>query len=114
VCNATTSKNDSAVSSSFSSDANRRTGANSAHKLAVLREEHRRENPITATILPVRCAEKFLTQTFEKKIYCLIHLKKRTVAPPPPEKNESFKNFRVNTQLLLIQGRIFNALMFSL
>uniref|UniRef100_A0A183EVZ5 RGS domain-containing protein n=1 Tax=Gongylonema pulchrum TaxID=637853 RepID=A0A183EVZ5_9BILA len=47
VCNATTSKNDSAVSSTFSSDAN---GQHSTVKLSTIREEQLRGNPATHTL----------------------------------------------------------------
>ncbi|MCP9261077.1 hypothetical protein DINM_004169 [Dirofilaria immitis] len=50
ICNATTSKNDSAVSSTFSSDAN---GQHSAVKLSTIREEQLKGNPATHTLARV-------------------------------------------------------------
>uniref|UniRef100_A0A0N5A7S3 Regulator of G protein signaling domain protein n=1 Tax=Syphacia muris TaxID=451379 RepID=A0A0N5A7S3_9BILA len=50
VCNATTSKNDSAVSSTFSSEANNQ---NAALKLSTIREEQIRDNPATFTLARV-------------------------------------------------------------
>lgn len=47
ICNATTSKNDSAVSSTFSSDAN---GQHPAVKLSTIREEQLKGNPATHTL----------------------------------------------------------------
>lgn len=47
VCNATTSKNDSAVSSTFSSAANNQ---NAVLKLSTIREEQIRDNPTTLTL----------------------------------------------------------------
>ncbi|KHN71285.1 Axin-like protein pry-1 [Toxocara canis] len=65
VCNATTSKNDSAVSSTFSSDAN---GQNTTMKLSTIREEQLRGNPATHTLarvervdcaaVPTHCTEE--------------------------------------------------------
>uniref|UniRef100_A0A915B5I5 DIX domain-containing protein n=2 Tax=Parascaris TaxID=6254 RepID=A0A915B5I5_PARUN len=65
VCNATTSKNDSAVSSTFSSDAN---GQNATMKLSTIREEQLRGNPATHTLarvervdsatVPTHCTEE--------------------------------------------------------
>uniref|UniRef100_A0A914D7N0 Uncharacterized protein n=1 Tax=Acrobeloides nanus TaxID=290746 RepID=A0A914D7N0_9BILA len=109
VCNATTSKNDSAVSSSFSSDANRRTGANSAHKLAVLREEHRRENPITATILPRpernEIGEKFDHFSEEgRKIFAELLIKKLTILSAKKKHSDA-----MNEQLKEIEQKKFSA-----
>ncbi|KAL3998127.1 DIX domain family protein [Acanthocheilonema viteae] len=50
ICNATTSKNDSAVSSTFSSDAN---GQHPAVKLSTIREEQLKGNPATHTLARV-------------------------------------------------------------
>lgn len=50
VCNATTSKNDSAVSSTFSSDANNQ---NAVVKLSTIKEEQLRGNPATLTLARV-------------------------------------------------------------
>lgn len=52
VCNATTSKNDSAVSSTFSSDAN---GQTAVVKLSTIREEQLRGNPVTHTLAVIFC-----------------------------------------------------------
>lgn len=54
VCNATTSKNDSAVSSTFSSDAN---GQSAAVKLSTIKEEQLRGNPATHTLARVERTE---------------------------------------------------------
>uniref|UniRef100_A0A915PJ87 DIX domain-containing protein n=1 Tax=Setaria digitata TaxID=48799 RepID=A0A915PJ87_9BILA len=50
ICNATTSKNDSAVSSTFSSDAN---GQHPTVKLSTIREEQLKGNPATHTLARV-------------------------------------------------------------
>ncbi|VDN06272.1 unnamed protein product [Thelazia callipaeda] len=50
ICNATTSKNDSAVSSTFSSDAN---GQHPSVKLSTIREEQLKGNPATHTLARV-------------------------------------------------------------
>lgn len=70
ICNATTSKNDSAVSSTFSSDAN---GQHPAVKLSTIREEQLKGNPATHT-LAVSSAVAYFYFWDIRKQNCMEHL----------------------------------------
>ncbi|KHJ86882.1 hypothetical protein OESDEN_13354 [Oesophagostomum dentatum] len=90
VCHATTSQNDSAVSSSFSSDANGHRPA----RLRSIREEHLRGNPTTFAIPRVEHHSKTDTMQFDhnteegRKMFAAVVCKKLNRVQARRERND--------------------------
>ncbi|CAJ0594051.1 unnamed protein product [Cylicocyclus nassatus] len=90
VCHATTSQNDSAVSSSFSSDANGHRPA----RLRSIREEHLRGNPTTFAIPRVEHHPKADTMQFDhnteegRKVFAAVLFKKLNRVQARRERND--------------------------
>ncbi|MFH4977047.1 hypothetical protein AB6A40_003756 [Gnathostoma spinigerum] len=105
VCNATTSKNDSAVSSTFSSDT---TGHNTGVKLSTIREEQLRGNPVTYTLARVERPDeecKVSHHTEEgRQAFASILIEKLNAVNMRRKRNDM-----MNQQLRDIESRKFSA-----
>ncbi|VDN53225.1 unnamed protein product [Dracunculus medinensis] len=101
VCNATTSKNDSAVSSTFSSDAN---GQTAVVKLSTIREEQLRGNPVTHTLARVEKMDSGLVMTHcteeGRKAFAALLIEKLNLLSAKRRRNDV-----MNQQLRDIQSR---------